>query len=184
MFFCFVLKPKTTFFHLLSFAATRWITRCHSLSFVVTRCHSLYHSLSLIVTRFIARLSFYKRSCLNCQLKIRKWFKSNENRYFNIELNLEKNNFLFLLFYWSRLLDENYTYAGWTKFTKSFYKKSTCCNKKSSRYNKLFFSTNHSDKPGTRFSRVLKAYSRYAILFLDVFVEIIYKALYYNANRK
>ena len=96
-FFVLFWNLKPLFFHLLSFAATRWITRCHSLPFVVTRCHSLYHSLSLIVTRFIARLSFYKRSCLNCKLKIRKWFKSNENRYFKIELKIRKKQFSFFV---------------------------------------------------------------------------------------
>ena len=67
--FCFVLKPKTTLFHLLSFTVTCCHSLYHSLSLDVSlvsqdviHCHSLSFVVPLVVTRCITRLSFNKRS--------------------------------------------------------------------------------------------------------------------------
>ena len=62
--FCFFLKHKITLFYFLSYAFTRFITRCHSLSLIVIFCYSLLfvvtrsHSLSLVlplVVPFVTR---------------------------------------------------------------------------------------------------------------------------------
>ena len=80
---CHSLSLFVTHFHSLPLVVPLVVTRCHSLSLVVplvvTCCHSLSlvvplvvtrcHSLSLVVNRCITRLSFYKRSILNINLK-------------------------------------------------------------------------------------------------------------------
>ena len=80
---CHLLSLFVTDFHSLSLVVIRCHSLYHSLSLVVIRCHSLYHSLSLVVplvvtrchslslvvNRCITRLSFYKRSILNINLK-------------------------------------------------------------------------------------------------------------------
>ena len=62
--FSFFLKHKITLFYFLSYAFTRFITRCHSLSLIVIFCYSLLfvvtrsHSLSLVlplVVPFVTR---------------------------------------------------------------------------------------------------------------------------------
>ena len=113
--FCFLLKPKTTLFYLLSFAATSCILRCHSLSlvvlFVVTRsttcCHAFYHSLPLVmslVTRCITRLSFQKRSTItavnitnNCLDHLSKIFQSYLRK--NLLLSTDNTQMSFQIFY-------------------------------------------------------------------------------------
>ena len=113
--FCFLLKPKTTLFYLLSFAATSCIIRCHSLSlvvlFVVTRsticCHKFYHSLPLViplVTRCITRLSFQKRSTItavnitnNCLNHLSKIFQSYLRK--NLLLSTDNIQMSFQIFY-------------------------------------------------------------------------------------
>ena len=69
--FCFLLKPKTTFFTSLV------ITRCTS------HYHLLYNSLTLVVTQYITGLSFYKQSRKSyiCQKNLKNTIEFNNNRY-------------------------------------------------------------------------------------------------------
>ena len=83
MSFCFVLKPKTTLFNLLSFAVNRCLTLCHSFLFVVTVCHSLCHSLSLVVTRCHSSVRHKNR---------RKHNQHFRSRFFKINLHFVTPN--------------------------------------------------------------------------------------------
>ena len=79
--FCFLLKPKTTFFT----------------SLVITRCtspyHLLYNSLTLVVTQYITGLSFYKQSRKSyiCQKNLKNTIEFNNNRYI-AKLPIKKMN--------------------------------------------------------------------------------------------
>lgn len=91
--FCFLLKPKTTLFYLLSFAATSCILRCHSLSLVIS-----------LVTRCITRLSFQKRSTItavnitnNCLDHLSKIFQSYLRK--NLLLSTDNTQMPFQIFY-------------------------------------------------------------------------------------
>ena len=79
--FCFLLKPKTTFFTSLV------ITRCTS------HYHLLYNSLSLVVTQYITRLSFYKQSRKSYiyQKLLKNTIEFNNNRYI-AKLPIKKMN--------------------------------------------------------------------------------------------
>ena len=76
--FCFLLKPKTTFFY-------------------IARYHSLYLSLSLVVqlfvTQYITRLSFYKQSRKSYiyQKLLKNTIEFNNNRYI-AKLPIKKMN--------------------------------------------------------------------------------------------
>ena len=67
--FCFILKPKITLFHLLSFTVTRFLIRCFN--HCATRPHSFYHSsfvvpLVVICCHFLSFI--FTRSTTRCHL--------------------------------------------------------------------------------------------------------------------
>ena len=92
--FCFIFKPKITFFHLLLFVFIRWTTRllslvvirCHLLSLVVplvaTRCHSMHHSSVFLWTIFqCCDVSAFHRCLLS---RLRKDFPLNFLKVFQL----------------------------------------------------------------------------------------------------
>ena len=82
--FCFILKPKITFFHLLLFVFFGWTRRLlslvvTSLSFVVTCCTTRFHSLSLdppLISIFMNDLPMLWCECFSQVfiIKIKKGF--------------------------------------------------------------------------------------------------------------
>ena len=84
--FCFILKPKITFFHLLLFVFFEPGVCCHLLSLVVplvfTRCHSIHHSSVFLWTIFqCCDVSAFHRCLLS---RLRKDFPLNFLKVFQL----------------------------------------------------------------------------------------------------